>query len=136
MVIFTCRILEGSDWQIPWRSCHCSSEADELPSSEWVSMFGLNHDAVVYLVEQLFGVQFHDYELTELEEVGNFRIGWHFLEVLIFQFPDGLKFVYFHACRLRVSILPRTTLVSRLKFKSIKITWNYHLYSGSNQISV
>ena len=38
-------------------------------------MFGLNHDAVVYLVEQLFGVQFHDYELTELEEVGNFRIG-------------------------------------------------------------
>ena len=42
-----------------------------------VSMFGLNHDAVVYLVEQLFGVQncrnykfqFHDYELAELEEV-------------------------------------------------------------------
>ncbi len=42
-----------------------------------LSMFGLNHDAVVYLLEQLYGAancrnyrfQFHQHELAELEEV-------------------------------------------------------------------
>lgn len=47
-----------------------------------LNMFGLNHDAVVYLVEQLFGVQncrnykfqFHNYELAELEEVSKVKL--------------------------------------------------------------
>ena len=41
-----------------------------------LSMFGLNHDAVVYLIEQLYGASncrnykflFNDYEAVELEE--------------------------------------------------------------------
>ncbi len=42
-----------------------------------LSMFGVNHDAVVYLIEQLYGAancrnykfNFHNYTLAELEEV-------------------------------------------------------------------
>lgn len=42
-----------------------------------LSMFGLSHDAVVYLIEQLYGARncrnykflFNDYEPVELEEV-------------------------------------------------------------------
>ena len=74
-----------------------------------LSMFGLSHDAVVYLIEQLYGARncrnykflFNDYEPVELEEVHTYVIYtkcfmnlylWHLSEA---QLPYKISHFYF-----------------------------------------